>query len=165
MRQLSNLLPRITIRNETPPTIKGGGNVPTCAAHTMTKQTSPLRSYLNHRSPTQSHGDNSFRYSRLADHFTNYPSSSPVPVCLTNTGETSGVPELQTRGNAAIKMENSQRARPRPAGPLHLGGARMRLKPTVEKRGTREDWSRWILLVSCGFCYLSIKRDSEERIG
>lgn len=110
MRQLANLLPRITIRNETPPTIKAGGNLPTRAERTMTKQTPALRSYLNRTSPAQSHGDSGFRYSQLADRFTNDPPSHAV---LTNT-------ELQTRGNAAIKMENSQRARRVPQGRLTL---------------------------------------------
>lgn len=107
MRQLANLLPCITIRNEMPSTIKEGGNLPTCTPHTRTtKQTAPIRFY---RSPAQSHGDNSFRYSQLADR-------PPLPASVFNK-HGRGVPAQQTRGKAAIKMEKSQCASRRAASP------------------------------------------------
>lgn len=142
MRQLANLQPRVTIRNETPPTIKGGGNVPTCTVHTMTKQTSALHSYLNHRSPAQSHGDNSFRYSRLAGHFTKDPPPPPLPpACLTNTARQEASQSCKQEETQPLKWKAASAERHVPQGRFTLAVAEM----NGRKKRAR-DGSRWIFL-------------------
>lgn len=81
-----------------------------------TKQTSPRFTLISVTvtTPSQSHGDNTLRYSQSVDRFYKRPRPSPY---LTNTSETRGIPELQTRGNMAIKMVSSCSCPTGPASP------------------------------------------------